>query len=192
MLTSSRQLQNRSFHIVERTRTSAKCEKCARAKRAKLLFFIVKYTNLWRSSCSRGCVCLSPLSWLSWQETSQFHVEKSRDSAKKKSAKKNLKSLWYLRYANTTHHIEQNSWDNWKSGTGAGTCGPFVRVIYFNDAPRDFALENAFAPIYLATAGWQSKRERKVDTSPYARWRAKLLQMIPTLSVFRNKHNRFC
>ena len=41
MLTSSTQLQNRSFHDVERTRTAAKCQKMknARAKRAKLFFF---------------------------------------------------------------------------------------------------------------------------------------------------------
>ena len=40
MLTSSKQLQNRSFHVVERTRTSSKCQrmKCARAKRAKYCF----------------------------------------------------------------------------------------------------------------------------------------------------------
>ena len=49
MLTSSTQLQNRSFHVVERTRTSSKCQKMrnARAKRAKTLFFIVKYAHLW-------------------------------------------------------------------------------------------------------------------------------------------------
>jgi len=49
MLTSSIQLQNRSFHVVERTRTSSKCQdmKNARAKRAKIPFFIVKYANLW-------------------------------------------------------------------------------------------------------------------------------------------------
>ena len=49
MLTSSTQLQNRSFHVGERTRTSTKCQKMknARAKRAKILFFIVKYANLW-------------------------------------------------------------------------------------------------------------------------------------------------
>ena len=48
MLTTSRQLQNRSFHTIERNRTSAKCRgmKNARAKRAKLLFFVVKYANL--------------------------------------------------------------------------------------------------------------------------------------------------
>ena len=48
MLTSSTQLQNRSFHVVERTRTSSKCQKMtnARAERAKM-FFIVKYANLW-------------------------------------------------------------------------------------------------------------------------------------------------
>ena len=36
-----------SFHVVERSRTSAKCIKIknARAKRAKLLFFIIKYAN---------------------------------------------------------------------------------------------------------------------------------------------------
>ena len=50
MLTSSTQLQNRSFHVVERTRMSTKCQnmKNARAKRAKILFFIVKYANLSR------------------------------------------------------------------------------------------------------------------------------------------------
>ena len=55
MLTSSTQLQNRSFHVVERTRTSAKCQKMknARAKRAEILFFIVKYANLWAFCCRR-------------------------------------------------------------------------------------------------------------------------------------------
>ena len=40
MLRSSTQLQKRSFHVMERTRTSARCLKMknARAKRAKLLF----------------------------------------------------------------------------------------------------------------------------------------------------------
>ena len=40
MLTSSTQLQNRSFHVVEGTKTSAKCQKMknARAKRAKYCF----------------------------------------------------------------------------------------------------------------------------------------------------------
>ena len=44
MLTSSTQLQKRSFHVIERTRTSSKCQKMknARAKRAKILFSIVK------------------------------------------------------------------------------------------------------------------------------------------------------
>ena len=60
MLTSSTQLQNRSFHVVERTRTSTKCQKMknARAKRAKILFFIVKYANLWGfcCRCRRGCL----------------------------------------------------------------------------------------------------------------------------------------
>ena len=50
MLTSSTQLQNRYrlFQVVERTRTSSKCEKMknALAKRAKILFFTVKYANL--------------------------------------------------------------------------------------------------------------------------------------------------
>ena len=48
ILTSSTQLQNRSFHVMESTRRSARCPrmKNARAKRAKLLFFIVKYANL--------------------------------------------------------------------------------------------------------------------------------------------------
>mgnify|MGYP000258916924 CR=1 FL=1 len=62
MLTSSAQLQNSSFHVVERTRTSSKCQKMknARAKRAKMLFFIVKYANLWGFCCRlrRGCLKL--------------------------------------------------------------------------------------------------------------------------------------
>ena len=61
MLTSSTQLQNRSFHVVERTRTSSKCQKMknTRAKRAKILFFIVKY--LWGFCCRRRRGCLSSL-----------------------------------------------------------------------------------------------------------------------------------
>ena len=51
MCTLSIQLQNGSFHVVERTRTLAKCKKWknARAKRANLLFLIVKYAKLWRT-----------------------------------------------------------------------------------------------------------------------------------------------
>ena len=84
MLTSSTQLQNRSFHVVERTRTSSKCQKMknARAKCAKIHFFthifntyffthifhtyltifIVKYANLWgfchrsRRACLRSLI----------------------------------------------------------------------------------------------------------------------------------------
>ena len=63
MLTSSTQLKNMSFHVVERTRTSSKCQemKNARAKRAKLLFFIAKYKNLSCCCCRQRCGCLSPL-----------------------------------------------------------------------------------------------------------------------------------
>ena len=60
MLTSPTQLQNRSFHFLERTRTSSKCQKMkyARAKRAKILFSIVKYANLWGFCCRRRRGCL--------------------------------------------------------------------------------------------------------------------------------------
>ena len=63
MLTSFTHLQNRSFHVVERTRTSSKCQmmKNARGKRAKILFFIVKYADLWGSCCRRRRSCLSSL-----------------------------------------------------------------------------------------------------------------------------------
>ena len=63
MLTSSTQLQNRSFHVAERTRTSTKCQKMknARAMRAKTLFFIVKYANLWGFCCRRRRGCLNSL-----------------------------------------------------------------------------------------------------------------------------------
>ena len=68
MLTMSTQLQNRSFHVVERTRTSSKCQKMknARAKRAKILFFIVKYANLWGFCCRRRRGCLSSLFTISY------------------------------------------------------------------------------------------------------------------------------
>ena len=66
VLTSSTQLQNRSFHVVERTRTSTKCQKMknARAKRAKILFFNVKYANLWGFCCRRRRGCLSSLIYI--------------------------------------------------------------------------------------------------------------------------------
>ena len=62
MPTSSTHLRNRSFHVVERTRTSSKCQKMknARAKRAKM-FFIVKYANLWGFCCRRRRGCLGSL-----------------------------------------------------------------------------------------------------------------------------------
>ena len=55
MLTLSTQLQNRSFHIVEKSRTSSKCQKMRNkwAERAKILFFTVKYANLWGFCCRR-------------------------------------------------------------------------------------------------------------------------------------------
>ena len=47
-VTTSMQLQNRSFQVVHWNRTAVKCAKLknARARRAKLLVFIVKYANL--------------------------------------------------------------------------------------------------------------------------------------------------
>ena len=63
MLKSSTQLQDWSFQVVERTRTSSKCQKMknARAKRAKILFFIVEYANLSGFCCHRRRGCLSSL-----------------------------------------------------------------------------------------------------------------------------------
>ena len=63
MLTSSTDCKKKYFHVVERTRTSAKCQKMknARAKRAKIMFFIVKYANLWGFCCLRRRGCLSSL-----------------------------------------------------------------------------------------------------------------------------------
>ena len=92
MLTSSTQLQNRSFDVVERTRTSSKCQKMkyARAKRAKFLFFTVKYANLWRSCCCRRRGCVSSLIWsIEWnkRQTASRWNEKENDS---------LKMFWQL------------------------------------------------------------------------------------------------
>ena len=73
VLTSSTQRQNSSFYVVERTRTVLKRAKMksARAKRAKLLFFIVKYTNLWRSRRRRRRACLSSLIKF-WDRKNEF------------------------------------------------------------------------------------------------------------------------
>ena len=51
------------FHVAERMRTSSKCQKMknARAKSAKILFFIVKYANLWGFCCSRRRGCFNYL-----------------------------------------------------------------------------------------------------------------------------------
>ena len=76
MLTSSTQVQNRTFHVVERTRTSSKCQKMKNA-RAKILFFSVKNADLLGFCCRlrRGCfrvpdLYLSTFSldfdWLRW------------------------------------------------------------------------------------------------------------------------------
>ena len=56
MVTSSTQLQNRSFHVEEGTRTSAKCQKCK--LNVQVLFLTIKYANLWRPCFlrRRGCV----------------------------------------------------------------------------------------------------------------------------------------
>ena len=61
MLTSFVQLQNRSFHVVERTRTSAKCPKMKNARTQRLSFFIIKYGNLRRSYSRRRSGCLNSL-----------------------------------------------------------------------------------------------------------------------------------
>ena len=59
ILTSSTQLQNRSFYVIERTRTSSKCQKMkyARAKRAKNTVF-------YRQICKFAGVMLPSSSWL--------------------------------------------------------------------------------------------------------------------------------
>ena len=51
MLTSSTQLQSRSFHVVGRTITSSKCQKMKMHVQSvqKILFFIGKYAHLWVS-----------------------------------------------------------------------------------------------------------------------------------------------
>ena len=70
-LTSSTQLQNWSFHVVERTRTSSKCQKLknAHTKRAKMLFFILASANLWGFCCGRHCGHLSSLILLFYNQS---------------------------------------------------------------------------------------------------------------------------
>ena len=51
------------IHVIEKTRTPSKCQKIknARAKRAKILFLIVKYAHLWVFCCRRRRGFLSSL-----------------------------------------------------------------------------------------------------------------------------------
>ena len=76
-LTSSTQLQNKSFHLVERTTTSARCpkikiKKCKvtekngkDAKRAKLLFFLLFCFFVFYCQICKFVTCLLPSSsWL--------------------------------------------------------------------------------------------------------------------------------
>ena len=72
MLKSSTQLQNRSFHVVERTRTSSKCQKMKNA-RAKVLFFTVKYANFWGFCCRRRRGCLNSL--LKYEDVCEYEFQ---------------------------------------------------------------------------------------------------------------------
>ena len=74
MFTSSTQLQSRSFHVVEKTRTSSKCPKLknARAKRAEILFF---YCQI----CKFVTFLVPSSSWL--LKLSNIHRTKLLDSA---------------------------------------------------------------------------------------------------------------
>ena len=111
MLSSSTQPQNRSFHVVERTRTSSKCQKMtnARAKRAKILFFFVKYANLWGLCCRRRLGCLSSLvtfiplqrsatahalpSGITGSRNEQFHCRASGDVPHQKHSNTSLQEM---------------------------------------------------------------------------------------------------
>ena len=66
-----------SFHVVVLARTTKKYSKTrnARAVRAKLLLFLIKYGNLWRFRSRRRCCCLrSPLAQVDLDDVSAFHV----------------------------------------------------------------------------------------------------------------------
>ena len=62
-VTTSMQLQNRSFQVVHWNKTAVKCAELihVHAKRAKLLVFIVKYANLRRCRLPSHPGCLSSL-----------------------------------------------------------------------------------------------------------------------------------
>jgi len=53
MFTSSTHLQNWSFHVVERMRTSTKSQKMHVQSMQKYCFFIVRYAHLWGFCCRR-------------------------------------------------------------------------------------------------------------------------------------------
>ena len=94
MLTLSTYPQNRSFHVVERTRTSSKCQKKknTRAKRAKILFFIVKYANLRGFCCRRRRGCLSSLLLL---RRNHVGMTKSRTSWTARQTKRVAMLQWF-------------------------------------------------------------------------------------------------
>ena len=61
--TSEDKIEHLSSYGHEKNESVFKLEKMknARARRAKMLFFIVKYANLWRFFCRRRRGCLSSL-----------------------------------------------------------------------------------------------------------------------------------
>ena len=97
MLTSSTQLPNRSFHVVERTRTSSKCPnlKNSRAKQAKPLFFIVKYANL-RRPCCRQSLWLLKL-WTNTSRVTIMCIETSKYEKHQKNWFQNI-GKWLIFY----------------------------------------------------------------------------------------------
>ena len=76
------------FYVEERTRTSSKCHKMknARAKRAKILFFIVKYANLWGFCCRRLRGCLSSLIMIVVDTCPSFSVIHGNHDGESKTA----------------------------------------------------------------------------------------------------------
>ena len=107
MPTSSTQLQDRSFHVVGRTRTSAKCQKMktARVKRAKYCFSLSNMQILRYSCCRRLGRRLSSLFtefnawlltfwWLHWQSWLRSNCENKGKTANYKETRRSYPAVF--------------------------------------------------------------------------------------------------
>ena len=110
---------HRLFHVGVRTSAAVKWTKMtiAHAKRAKVLFFIIKYANVWLFWYSRRPACLSSL--LFWSEAIATHILWAKRTSCNRPLQ--LTITWYkIRHAGGQFHYYSRTGKVKSSFTGSG------------------------------------------------------------------------